>query len=176
MGNAPLCQACHTDKGVRLQGNIQDVEKFTDYYGCNSEDSKDPEAVVSLKKVQQLEKQNHVIVNTCVKTALSSISLNLLGQLVATLSNGSISTFKLLQGQCQLSGYELMWGEIWCCAKWYVGFWCISKEVRLQIAVDVTKYCKEIGTMFIGETLELINYRHYLVQVMYSTWQRKNDH
>lgn len=47
MGNAPLCQACHTDKGVRLQGNIQDVEKFMDYYGCNSEDSKDPEAVVS---------------------------------------------------------------------------------------------------------------------------------
>uniref|UniRef100_A0ACB8E8K0 Uncharacterized protein n=1 Tax=Sphaerodactylus townsendi TaxID=933632 RepID=A0ACB8E8K0_9SAUR len=45
MGNAPLCQACHTGKGVNVQGNIQDVEKFTDYYGCNSEDSKEPEAV-----------------------------------------------------------------------------------------------------------------------------------
>lgn len=48
MGNAPICQSCHSDKGVRAQGNIQDTDKIPDYYGYNNEESKDPEAVVSL--------------------------------------------------------------------------------------------------------------------------------
>lgn len=48
MGNAPICQACHSRKGLRTQGNIQDLDKIPDYYGCNGEESKDPEALVSL--------------------------------------------------------------------------------------------------------------------------------
>lgn len=48
MGNAPICQACHSDKGLRTQGNIQDLDKNSDYYGCNSEESKEPQALVSL--------------------------------------------------------------------------------------------------------------------------------
>lgn len=48
MGNAPLCQSCHSDKGVRAPGNLQDLDKTPDYYGCNSEESKDPQAPVSL--------------------------------------------------------------------------------------------------------------------------------
>lgn len=53
MGNAPVCQACHTDKGVRVQGNIQDVDKIPDYYGCNNEEAKYPETLVSLKRRQR---------------------------------------------------------------------------------------------------------------------------
>lgn len=48
MGNAPICQACHSDKGLRTHGNIQDLDKNSDYYGCNSEESKEPQALVSL--------------------------------------------------------------------------------------------------------------------------------
>lgn len=47
MGNAPICQSCHSEKGLRTQGNIQDLDKTPDYYGCNSEESKDPGALVS---------------------------------------------------------------------------------------------------------------------------------
>lgn len=47
MGNAPICQACHSEKGLRTQGNIQDLDKTPDYYGYNSEESKEPEALVS---------------------------------------------------------------------------------------------------------------------------------
>lgn len=39
MGNAPICHSCHSDKGVRIQGNMQDLDKILDYYGCNSEES-----------------------------------------------------------------------------------------------------------------------------------------
>ncbi|XP_077156657.1 ankyrin-2 isoform X29 [Paroedura picta] len=87
MGNAPLCQTCHTDKGVRLQGNIQDVEKFMDYYGCNSEDSKDPEAVSdsnasflraaragNLDKVVEYLKGG-IDINTCNQNGLNALHL-----------------------------------------------------------------------------------------------------
>lgn len=47
MGNAPVCQSCHTVKSIRAQGNIQDLDKIPDYYGYNNEESKDPEAQVS---------------------------------------------------------------------------------------------------------------------------------
>lgn len=47
MGNAPICQACHSEKGLRTHGNIQDLDKTPDYYGYNSEESKEPEALVS---------------------------------------------------------------------------------------------------------------------------------
>ncbi|XP_015266493.1 PREDICTED: ankyrin-2 [Gekko japonicus] len=87
MGNAPLCQACHTDKGVRLQGNIQDVDKFMDYYGCNSEDSNDPEAVSdsnasflraaragNLDKVVEYLKGG-IDINTCNQNGLNALHL-----------------------------------------------------------------------------------------------------
>ncbi|XP_039194238.1 ankyrin-2 isoform X43 [Crotalus tigris] len=45
MGNAPICQACGTDKGVRVQGNVQDADKIPDYYGCNNGVNKDPEGL-----------------------------------------------------------------------------------------------------------------------------------
>lgn len=62
MGNVPLCQACQTNKGVSVQGNIQDVDKIPDYYGYNnSEDSKDLETLVSLKRVQRGKKDDHVM-------------------------------------------------------------------------------------------------------------------
>lgn len=48
MGNAPICQACHSDKGISAQGILQDLDKIPDYYGFISEESKDPEALVSL--------------------------------------------------------------------------------------------------------------------------------
>jgi len=56
MGNAPICQSCHSEKGLRTQGNIQDLDKIPDYYGCNSEESKDPEALVSLASRPQESK------------------------------------------------------------------------------------------------------------------------
>ncbi|KAK6494012.1 ankyrin-2-like [Huso huso] len=41
MGNAPLCHSCHSDKGIRGKGSLQNLDKSPDYYGC--EISKDPE-------------------------------------------------------------------------------------------------------------------------------------
>ncbi|XP_050648337.1 ankyrin-2 isoform X10 [Macaca thibetana thibetana] len=42
MGNAALCSSCHADKSIRAQGNMQELDKTPDYYGCNSEDVKEP--------------------------------------------------------------------------------------------------------------------------------------
>ncbi|XP_022269400.1 ankyrin-2 isoform X45 [Canis lupus familiaris] len=41
MGNAALCPSCHADKSVRAQGHMQELDKTPDYYGCNSEDTKE---------------------------------------------------------------------------------------------------------------------------------------
>ncbi|XP_060155049.1 ankyrin-2 isoform X27 [Globicephala melas] len=41
MGNAALCPSCHADKSVRAQGHLQELDKTPDYYGCNSEDTKE---------------------------------------------------------------------------------------------------------------------------------------
>ncbi|KAL2780832.1 ankyrin-2 isoform 68 [Daubentonia madagascariensis] len=42
MGNAALCSSCHAEKSIRAQGNMQELDKTPDYYGCNSEDVKEP--------------------------------------------------------------------------------------------------------------------------------------
>lgn len=34
MGNAALCPSCHADKGVRVQGHLQDVDKALEDGGC----------------------------------------------------------------------------------------------------------------------------------------------
>ncbi|RXM35185.1 Ankyrin-2 [Acipenser ruthenus] len=41
MGNAPLCHSCHSDKGMRGKGSLQNLDKIPDYYGY--EINKDPE-------------------------------------------------------------------------------------------------------------------------------------
>ncbi|XP_045736504.1 ankyrin-2 isoform X1 [Mirounga angustirostris] len=41
MGNAALCPSCHADKSVRAQGHMQELDKTPDYYGCNSEDTRE---------------------------------------------------------------------------------------------------------------------------------------
>ncbi|XP_075056474.1 ankyrin-2 isoform X6 [Mixophyes fleayi] len=43
MGNAALCQACHTGKPIGHVGNITDLEKILDYYGYLSEGSTEQE-------------------------------------------------------------------------------------------------------------------------------------
>ncbi|XP_066090421.1 ankyrin-2 isoform X37 [Saccopteryx bilineata] len=39
MGNAALCPSCHSGKGVRAQGPLQEADRTPDYYGCDSEDA-----------------------------------------------------------------------------------------------------------------------------------------
>ncbi|XP_062430070.1 ankyrin-2 isoform X7 [Rhea pennata] len=87
MGNAPICQSCHSDKGVRTQGNIQDLDKTPDYYGCNSEESKGPEArsdsnasflraarAGNLDKVVEYLKSG-IDINTCNQNGLNALHL-----------------------------------------------------------------------------------------------------
>ncbi|XP_040440973.1 ankyrin-2 isoform X27 [Falco naumanni] len=87
MGNAPICQSCHSDKGLRTQGNIQDLDKTPDYYGCNSEASKEPEALSdsnasflraaragNLDKVVEYLKSG-IDINTCNQNGLNALHL-----------------------------------------------------------------------------------------------------
>ncbi|XP_037249527.1 ankyrin-2 isoform X24 [Falco rusticolus] len=87
MGNAPICQSCHSDKGLRAQGNIQDLDKTPDYYGCNSEASKEPEALSdsnasflraaragNLDKVVEYLKSG-IDINTCNQNGLNALHL-----------------------------------------------------------------------------------------------------
>ncbi|XP_065542220.1 ankyrin-2 isoform X3 [Lathamus discolor] len=87
MGNAPICQSCNSDKGVRTQGNMQDLDKILDYYGCNSEERKDPEAMSdsnasflraaragNLDKVVEYLKSG-IDINTCNQNGLNALHL-----------------------------------------------------------------------------------------------------
>eukprot|EP00075_Anas_platyrhynchos_P023096 XP_027312349.1 ankyrin-2 isoform X27 [Anas platyrhynchos] len=87
MGNAPLCQSCHSDKGVRAPGNLQDLDKIPDYYGCNSEESKEPQApsdsnasflraarAGNLDKVVEYLKSG-IDINTCNQNGLNALHL-----------------------------------------------------------------------------------------------------
>ncbi|XP_037990905.1 ankyrin-2 isoform X41 [Motacilla alba alba] len=87
MGNAPICQACHSEKGLRTQGNIQDLDKTPDYYGYNSEESKEPEALSdsnasflraaragNLDKVVEYLKSG-IDINTCNQNGLNALHL-----------------------------------------------------------------------------------------------------
>nr|XP_060635053.1 ankyrin-2 isoform X21 [Anolis sagrei ordinatus] len=87
MGNAPVCQACRTDKGVRVQGNIQDVDKIPDYYGCNNGESKDLEALsdsnASFLRAARAGNVDKVVeflkggidINTCNQNGLNALHL-----------------------------------------------------------------------------------------------------
>ncbi|XP_054060154.1 ankyrin-2 isoform X5 [Rissa tridactyla] len=87
MGNAPICQACHSDKGLGTQGNLQDLDKTPDYYGYNSEESKDPDALSdsnasflraaragNLDKVVEYLKSG-IDINTCNQNGLNALHL-----------------------------------------------------------------------------------------------------
>ncbi|XP_065592929.1 ankyrin-2 [Cyrtonyx montezumae] len=87
MGNAPICQACHSDKGMRTPGNIQDLDRIPDYYGCNCEESKEPEArsdsnasflraarAGNLDKVVEYLKSG-IDINTCNQNGLNALHL-----------------------------------------------------------------------------------------------------
>ncbi|KAJ7417583.1 ankyrin-2-like protein [Willisornis vidua] len=87
MGNAPICQSCHSEKGVRAQGNIQELDKTPDYYGFNSEESKDPAALSdsnasflraaragNLDKVVEYLKSG-IDINTCNQNGLNALHL-----------------------------------------------------------------------------------------------------
>nr|XP_044623272.1 ankyrin-2 isoform X14 [Equus asinus] len=41
MGNAALCPSCHASKTVGAQGHMPELDKTPDYYGCDSEDTKE---------------------------------------------------------------------------------------------------------------------------------------
>lgn len=49
MGNAALCSSCHANKSVRAQGNMLELDTTPDYYGCNSDDVKEPDLPVSVR-------------------------------------------------------------------------------------------------------------------------------
>ena len=49
MGNAALCSSCHAAKSVRAQGNMLELDTTPDYYGCNSDDVKEPDLLVSVR-------------------------------------------------------------------------------------------------------------------------------
>eukprot|EP00076_Gallus_gallus_P040443 XP_025005981.1 ankyrin-2 isoform X21 [Gallus gallus] len=87
MGNAPICHACHSDKGMRTPGNIQDLDRIPDYYGCNCEESKEPEArsdsnasflraarAGNLDKVVEYLKSG-IDINTCNQNGLNALHL-----------------------------------------------------------------------------------------------------
>ncbi|KAM6429535.1 ankyrin-2 isoform 1-T1 [Rhynochetos jubatus] len=87
MGNAPICQSCHSNKGLRTQGNIQDLDKTPDYYGCNCEEGRDPEALSdsnasflraaragNLDKVVEYLKSG-IDINTCNQNGLNALHL-----------------------------------------------------------------------------------------------------
>ncbi|KAG8134512.1 hypothetical protein E2320_007637 [Naja naja] len=87
MGNAPICQACGTDKGVRVQGNVQDADKIPDYYGYNNGVNKDPEGLSdsnasflraaragNLDKVVEYLKGG-IDINTCNQNGLNALHL-----------------------------------------------------------------------------------------------------
>ncbi|XP_062837390.1 ankyrin-2 isoform X42 [Anolis carolinensis] len=87
MGNAPVCQACRTDKGVRVQGNIQEVDKIPDYYGCNNGESKDLETLsdsnASFLRAARAGNVDKVVeflkggidINTCNQNGLNALHL-----------------------------------------------------------------------------------------------------
>lgn len=41
MGNAALCPSCHASKTVGAQRHMPELDKTPDYYGCDSEDTKE---------------------------------------------------------------------------------------------------------------------------------------
>ncbi|XP_053559555.1 ankyrin-2 isoform X15 [Bombina bombina] len=84
MGNAPLCQACHTDKII---GNIQELDKTTDYYGYLSDASTEHEVLsdsnASFLRAARAGNVDKVVeylkggidINTCNQNGLNALHL-----------------------------------------------------------------------------------------------------
>ncbi|XP_063776227.1 ankyrin-2 isoform X5 [Pseudophryne corroboree] len=87
MGNAPLCQACHTGKPIGHVGNITDLEKILDYYGYISEGNSDQEdasdsntSFLKAARSGNLDKvleylKGGVDINTCNQNGLNALHL-----------------------------------------------------------------------------------------------------
>ncbi|XP_047421815.1 ankyrin-2 isoform X29 [Sciurus carolinensis] len=87
MGNAALCSSCHADKSVRAQGNMQELDRTPDYYGCNSEDIKEPgvrsdsnASFLRAARAGNLDKvveylKGGIDINTCNQNGLNALHL-----------------------------------------------------------------------------------------------------
>ncbi|XP_072873659.1 ankyrin-2 isoform X6 [Chlorocebus sabaeus] len=87
MGNAALCSSCHADKSIRAQGNMQELDKTPDYYGCNSEDVKEPgvwsdsnASFLRAARAGNLDKvveylKGGIDINTCNQNGLNALHL-----------------------------------------------------------------------------------------------------
>ncbi|XP_049741442.1 ankyrin-2 isoform X11 [Elephas maximus indicus] len=87
MGNAALCPSCHADKSIRAQGNIQELDKTPDYYGCNSEDVTEPgvqsdsnASFLRAARAGNLDKvveylKGGIDINTCNQNGLNALHL-----------------------------------------------------------------------------------------------------
>ncbi|XP_059026563.1 ankyrin-2 isoform X47 [Mustela lutreola] len=87
MGNAALCPSCHADKSVRAQGHMQELDKTPDYYGCNSEDTRELEvwsdsnaSFLRAARAGNLDKvveylKGGIDINTCNQNGLNALHL-----------------------------------------------------------------------------------------------------
>ncbi|XP_031799897.1 ankyrin-2 isoform X6 [Sarcophilus harrisii] len=87
MGNAALCQSCHTEKSIKAQGNMQELDRTPDYYGYNCEDVRESKALSdsnasflraaragNLDKVVEYLKGG-IDINTCNQNGLNALHL-----------------------------------------------------------------------------------------------------
>ncbi|XP_074128733.1 ankyrin-2 isoform X7 [Sminthopsis crassicaudata] len=87
MGNAALCQSCHTKKSIKAQGNMQELDRTPDYCGYNCENVRESEALSdsnasflraaragNLDKVVEYLKGG-IDINTCNQNGLNALHL-----------------------------------------------------------------------------------------------------
>ncbi|XP_060248733.1 ankyrin-2 isoform X28 [Meriones unguiculatus] len=87
MGNAALCASCQANKSVRAQGNMLELDTAVDYYGCNSDDVREPDPLSdsnasflraaragNLDKVVEYLKGG-IDINTCNQNGLNALHL-----------------------------------------------------------------------------------------------------
>ncbi|XP_040184857.1 ankyrin-2 isoform X32 [Rana temporaria] len=87
MGNAALCQTCHTGKSIGHVGNITELEKILDYYGYISEESSEQDVMsdsnTSFLKAARSGNVDKVLeylkggvdINTCNQNGLNALHL-----------------------------------------------------------------------------------------------------
>ncbi|XP_076789348.1 ankyrin-2 isoform X7 [Arvicanthis niloticus] len=87
MGNAALCSSCHSNKSVRAQGNMLELDTTPDYYGCNSDDVKEPDlpsdsnaSFLRAARAGNLDKvveylKGGIDINTCNQNGLNALHL-----------------------------------------------------------------------------------------------------
>lgn len=87
MGNAALCSSCHANKSVRAQGNMLELDTTPDYYGCNSDDVKEPDlpsdsnaSFLRAARAGNLDKvveylKGGIDINTCNQNGLNALHL-----------------------------------------------------------------------------------------------------